>query len=61
MSVKKPRYEPSLHCSSGFAARSAADLTSAAAGEMLDPKDEDDVTAVPANSTPSAPAPVVAL
>lgn len=55
MSVKKPRYEPSLHCKSGLTTTYFADLMSALTGEMLVPKDDEDVTAVPANSTPIAP------
>lgn len=37
------------------------EITSAAAGEIPVPNDEAEVTAVPANSTPIAPAPVVGL
>jgi hypothetical protein len=58
VSVKKPRYDPSLHCKSALTLTSVRDFTSAADGEIPDPKADVDVTAVPANSTPIAPLPV---
>ena len=58
VNVKKPLYEPSLHCRSGLAATNVCDILSASAGPMPSPKVEVDETAVPANSTPIAPFPV---
>ena len=58
VNVKKPLYEPSLHCRSVLTLTSTWDCLSAFAGLTFDPKDEPEVTAVPANSTPIAPFPV---
>jgi hypothetical protein len=59
--VKKPRHEPSLHCKSGLTATSCLLTASAVAGDTPAPRGEGDDTAVPANSTPIAPWPDVAL
>lgn len=58
LSKKKPLYEPSLHCKSVLLATSTREIASASAGEIPAPNEEPEVTAVPANSTPSAPFPV---
>lgn len=58
LSTKNPRNEPSLHCRSGLSARRPVLRTFAAAGAMLVPNAEGELTAVPANSTPSAPRPL---
>lgn len=52
---------PSLHCRSGLAATNALLTRSDAAGRIPAPNVEGDETAVPANSTPIAPSPVVEL
>lgn len=59
MSVKNPRYEPSLQCKSAFAATRPSEIASAAAGVIPVPNGLLEVTAVPANSTPMAPSPVI--
>ena len=58
VSVKKPRYEPSLHCKSSLICTNTCEILSAATGWIPAPNGELDVTAVPANSTPMAPFPV---
>jgi hypothetical protein len=61
VSVKKPRYEPSLHCKSALTLTRDAEMLLATAGVTPLPKEELEVTAVPANSTPIAPLPVEGL
>lgn len=59
--MKNPRYEPSLHCRSGLTETYFCDFPSAATGPIPAPNEDVEVTAVPANSTPIAPAPVSGL
>ena len=61
VSVKNPRYEPSLHWRSVFAPTRTVEILSAFTGAIPAPNEDVEVTAVPANSTPIAPSPVSGL
>lgn len=57
LNAKNPLYEPSLHCKSWLMPTRTWEIGSALAGVTPAPKGEEEVTAVPPNSTPMAPLP----